>query len=70
MGQMMILYSQLDSLDGVDAEVDEEGIHVYGDLDAAREYLDEGWYTVEEQGVTPKGRPRGMVVSDTDDDNE
>lgn len=67
MGQMMILMAQLDDLDGVDAEATSEGLIVTGDLDAVREFLEDGWFSVRETGMTPEGEQMGKVVSDAGD---
>lgn len=67
MGVMMILTSQLDGLDGVNAEATSAGIRVTGDFDAAREFLDEGYYALDERGMTPEGEDLAYVVSEGSD---
>lgn len=68
MGVMMILAAQLDDLDGVETAVDGDmGIVVHGNLDAARDFLADGWYRLADRGFTSDGTARGVVVADNDD---
>lgn len=66
MGQMMIMYSQIDALEGVEAEVTEQGISVTGDFEKVREYLEGGWYELDERGMNSDGEHVAYVVSEDD----
>lgn len=64
----MILSAQLDDLDGVNAEATSDGIRVTGDFDAARDFLEDGWYALEERGMEPDGGSVAYVVSEGPDE--